>query len=458
MKFLCALVCFHTFLIADGPPSVLNLETALSLALNQNRQLLNTVDTVIRADYQVSVAYAEFELQIKPTGDVGYIGGGSAGSGVALGSGIDFSKKLARGTRISITPSFLKANERYRTNIKTVLTQPLLRGNGEEYAQANLRGAQFGSRTAYRSLYTAQCQLILRTITSLYDLLKAQKSIALNEESYKRVRRFYHAALVKSKIGLSEPMDVYRAELEMRQAEDALKASQERLLETEDALRDLLALQSDAPIQVDLLLEYTPNTFTLEQAQEIAFANRVELDQANDQLQENSRLSRIAKNRLWPELNLVINHSNVGQDQVFTETWRKKRESSWGVGFTTSSDFNPTAEKAAYEQALIAIETAQRGIDQTRANLTFEVRRVMRNLGRTQQRIELQAKQIKTAEGELRLSQLKFDRGLSNNFDLIQAEKSLSSAKLLYWNALIDHIVGEFQLLCTLGLLMEKPA
>ena len=245
----------------------------------------------------------------------------------------------------------------------------------------------------------------------------------------------------------------------MRQAEDALKNAQERLQETEDSLRDLLALPADIQINIDIPLVYTPHDIDPEEAVEMAIKNRVEIDQANDQVTENQRLSKIAKDRLWPELNLVLNYSTFGSDQVFNDSWwwRGKRESTWGVGFTTSTDFNPAAEKAAYEQSRIAIETAQRGVDQAVANITFEVKKAMRQLARTRQRIELNEKQIKTSEGELKLAQIKFDRGMANNFDLIQAEKSLRTALLTYWNSLIEHIVGEYNLQEKLGLLLEKP-
>jgi outer membrane protein len=436
---------------------VLTVEKALFLALDRNRQLLNSLDTVIKAQSSADVANAEFDFQIKPNADVGYIGGGTAGSGPAYGLGVDFSKRFAWGTRVNVNPFIIKANKMFHSNLRAIITQPLLRGLGNEFSCSYLRGTEFNLRSALRSYYTSQCQLIYRTIFSLYDLVKSHRSVTLSQESYERMKRFDQAAKLKSKMGLSDPLDIYRSEIEMRQAEDSLKASQERFQESEDAIRDLLALPPDIPLFVDIPMEYNPNNIEFDEALQIALNNRIELDQANDQVTENTRLSKLAKNRLWPELNLTLNYSNLAQDQVFTETWRKRRESTWGVGFTTSTDFNPVAEKASYEQSLLAIEISNRGVEQATANITFEVKRSLRLLNRTLERIELQKKQMRTTEGELRLAQVKFDRGMGNNFDLIQAEKSFRSAQLSYWTALIDHILGEYQLRMTLGLLMEKP-
>jgi len=62
------------------------------------------------------------------------------------------------------------------------------------------------------------------------------------------------------------------------------------------------------------------------------------------------------------------------------------------------------------------------------------------------------------SEGELRLAQIKFDRGMTNNFDMIQAEKSFRGSEMNCWQAVIDHMIGEYQLLATLGLLVEKQS
>ena len=441
----------------EPAPFMLTLETAVSRALNYNRQLQNTLDNSIKAEFQLEVANSVFEWDICPNSNVGYVGGGSAGSGVACGTGIDFSKKLKCGTTFDIMPSFEKISGTYHTNMRTRITTPLLRGWGTEYTLATVLGAQYNVRSTSRGKYIAQCQLVMRTITALYELIKTYKNVLLNQESHQRMIRFYQTAKLKAQIGLAEPLDIYRAETEMRTAEDALTSAKERFQEVEDNLRDILALPPDMTIVVNLPVLHKPIQMTLDDAIETALANRIEIDQALDEVQEDRRLSRVARERLWPELNMVVNYSNCGLDQVFTETWSTKRETTWGIGFTTSSDFDPVAERAAYNQSIVAVASAIRNVDQVKANTIFEVKRVMRHLERAIEKIALQEKQIHTAKGELRLAQIKFDRGMANNFDMIQAEKALRSSELTYWNAIIEHIVAEYQILNVIGLLMEKP-
>ncbi len=441
----------------EEPCLLLTLELALSRALECNRQLINTQENYVQSHYSIELAWSEFDVQITPNSRAGYVGGGSAGSGISLGGGIDFSKKFQCGTTLSLEPSILKTKEHYNTDLRALISQPLLRGFGRDYQLSAVKGAQFRLRTAARNLYQAQIQVILRAITSLYEIIKAQKTLEISEESYQRINKYFQAAKLKEKIGLSDALDVYRAEIELHHAEDNLTGAQERLQDAEDALRNLLALPLNTRIQVDVPLVYSPNPFQEDEAIQLAIDNRSEMDQAEDQWRENYRLSSIAQKKLYPELNLVLNYSNCGRDQYFTRSCSRHRESTWGVGFSTSTDFDPKRDRIAYEQSLLGIDSAGRSIEETRANLTVEVKKALRTLHRAFKRIEVQKKQMHTAEGELHLAQIKFDHGMANNFDVIQAEKSFRSADLTYWGVLIEHIVGQYQLLAAMGSLADKP-
>lgn len=436
---------------------VLTLENAVSRALNCNRQLLGTVDTLVQAQYGIDLAKSEFNISITPNSQAGYVGGDKGKPGWTVGGGINISKKFMTGTLLSVAPSIVKIRDHYVTEIQSTLTQPLLRGLGKEYQLANLQGAQFALRTAYRNLYIAQVQLVMRTIQTLYEIVKLEKSFHLHQESYQRISQFHKAAKLKEKIGLADGLDVYRAETELRYAEDALKNTQERLEETKDTLRDLLALPLERGIEVKVPTLYTPHPVDLDKAIEIALNHRIEVEQSQDERRENERLSRLAKQNLYPELNLVLNYSNIGRAKHFTHSWTRDRENIWGVGLATSTDINPLAEQIAYEQSLLAMASASRGIEQTETTLILEVKKAVRQLERASERIHLQEEQIKTTQGELHLAKIKFDRGMTDNFNVLQAEKSLRTAQQNYWAAMIDHVIGEFQLLVAMGLLIDKP-
>ncbi len=468
--FLTCLLMFSSMFVALAsaeellPPPIspnstsFDLSSAISRALNANRQLISQLDQVVKAKYGISLAESEFEILAIPNAKSGYVGGGRDGVGLSVGGGVDFSKKFITGTRFTFTPYILKTPDRYHTDLKAVISQPLLRGFGRAYQMSHLLGAQFAARSAVRGAYIAQQQLVTRTITGLYEIVKAEKTVELYKSSHQRIFNFYAAAQWKEKIGLAEALDLYRAKIELENADDQLNSATERLQAALDSLKDLLALPLDMELNVTVPLTLSKNNLTLEEATHIGLKHRLEIEQAREQKEDVLRQSFIAKKNLWPELNLVVDYANCGSDEIFTQTcWSQNRRSTWGLGLTTSTDFNATNQRIAYDQSLIAVHAAERGIDAVMSTVSLEVRRSFRTLERNHKKIETQEKQIHTALGGLKLAELKFKRGLANNFDVIQAEKSLIAAQVGYWSSLIDSIVGEYQFLGTLGVLCDQP-
>ena len=436
---------------------VLNLEQGINLALSSDRRIGGPLAALSNAEINLELVESDFDLKITPKGDAGYVGGGDAGAGFTIGTGVELYRKFTTGTRLYFRPSFMKAAHDYRTNLQTSITQPLLRGFGRDYTLSPLYGAQFANRSACRGLYLAQIRLILQTIHGMYEIARQRAFVALEQESLERIQKFCTSTQMKEKIGLCDALDVYRAETELKRAEESLDQSQDRLQDAKDSLRDILALPLDQPLDVDVLIDWTPSSVMVEQAIDVALKNRIEIDQAEDALSESYRLNCIAKKNLDPELNLVVDYSSFRRDEILTRAWTNKRESKWGVGLTTSTDVLMLSETAAFERSILATEDAERNLQQVNDNIILEVKRAIRGLKRAQTKIANQETQIENAHKEFYLSRLKFEHGLANNFDMVQAEKNLRSAENGLVSSVIDHKVGEFRLLAVLGILADKP-
>lgn len=435
----------------------INLVSGVNLALSAKKRLGQALGTAQKADIQLTLAESDFELKVTPKGDAGFVGGGKAGGGTTIASGIEFSKRFTHGTRLVFYPSIAKIAKDYLQNLKATITQPLLRGFGKEYTLSSLYGAQFSDRTARRSLHLAQVRVILQAVQSMFEVSKQMKLVEYDTETLERLKKFCVSTEMKEKIGLCDSLDVYRAKTELKRAEDALNSSLEHLGDAKDSLRETLALPLDLPINVKVAIEYSPVDISIDEAISTALKNRIELDQVEDQLMETRRLQRIAKKNLWPELNLVIDYSNYGRDELFSNTWTNRRESKWGIGFTTSANVERVNETAAYQQSVIAVDEAGINVAQTKDNIVLEVKRTLRTLDRAVDKISVQEAQILNAQSEYHLARLKFEHGLANNFDLIQAEKNLISAQTALIGAIIEHKINEFKLLAALGTLVDKP-
>ena len=129
----------------------------------------------------------------------------------------------------------------------------------------------------------------------------------------------------------------------------------------------------------------------------------------------------------------------------------------WNVNLVTSTDFARTAEKAAYEQSLLGIRSAQRSMELQRDDIARQVKRDLRNLRRAQKQITIQEEQIINSEKQMRLAKIKFDHGLAGNFDLVEAEADLRQAETKLVSSVVNYIVGTYQIRQSLGTLLQEP-
>lgn len=434
----------------------LTLEAAINRALEANRGIRDVMDQVKGARLSLVAAESQFELKIIPAGAARITGNSDEGSADNLRVGISLQKKIDVGTDILITPNTRKTDNLYSTGVDTKIIQPLLRGFGKEYNLSGVRSAEFGTRAAQRNLYLRQVSTVLLTIGAVYDVIKQRELFKLNEASAVRLGVHFEAARAKNKIGLSNQIDVYRAGIQQKQAEENMNNAREAYRTALDNLKVLLSIPLEEEIDVEAPLSYDLLRIANEHAVNTALTNRVELDQARDNIREAGRLSRLAKHNIWPNFDVVLNYSLFDSGENFGDSIGFD-QASWNVGLVTSTDIARTVERVAYDQSLLNLQGAGRNYNLLRDEVTREVKRNFLNLRGSENSIAIREEQIKQSYGQLELAQVKFRYGLANNFDLIDAETKLQNAQTSLLSAVIDYIVGTNRLRAALGTLLERP-
>jgi outer membrane protein TolC len=183
--------------------------------------------------------------------------------------------------------------------------------------------------------------------------------------------------------------------------------------------------------------------------------NRIELDQSRDAYDESRRRSRLAKQRILPDVRLRLGYSRYGQAMDSMGDLNMS-EDTWRVMLTSSSDLMRTTEKINYQQSLYEVENARINVQTTRDEIQKQVRREMAALEKALDRIENSEKQIHEARGKRSLAEIKFNHGLADNFDVIEAETELQQARINLVATQIDYIVGRYRLRSALGTLVES--
>jgi outer membrane protein TolC len=441
----------------DAPASgvAFTLEQIVNRSLTANRGLLDARDNLSSTHYSLVAARSSFELKVFPLASA-TASGGSVNEGAGIGLGVELRKLFETGTQVSVSPTVDRIDGDYTSGIGASIRQPLLRGRQSEFVRSGVDGAEFSARTSRRAVYQTGVATVLGSIRAAYQVVRQREFLRLSEDSMRRLDGHADAARARERAGLASSIDVFRATLQNNQAREGLDAAREAYGDALDTLRIQLSLSLTAPIEVDAPLQFELVRMDEEEAVAIALENRVELVQAKDTLAESRRRSRLAEYDIQPDLDLSLSYARFDTASDFSRSLEFGQDSI-SVNLLTTSDMARTAERARYQQSLLNVSAAARNLELERDQVIRDVRGALRELQREEKRITLQEDQIRQAQGKLELAQVKFNRGLANNFDVIEAEAELRTAESNLVSAVSTYIVGTYGLRAALGTLLEKP-
>ena len=428
---------------------ILDLEKAIKIALQANRVLRGSSNNLETQKLSLFSAASEFDFRIAPSGSAG-----ATQDDESVEAGVSLTKKFQVGPNASVSPIIGRNDDSYTSEINLSLDIPLLKGFGKEINLNTVRGSEFSVRTAEKNLYLSQVNVVLSTVSAVYAIIEQRELVQLHASQVTRLKGHAEAARIKEKVGLATPMDIYRAEIRLKDAEENLTRARESLRNAKDELKVLLAMPLEVPIDVLAPFNTEPVNIGVDDAIDVALRRRVELERAEDDVQEAKRRSRVAKHNLLPQLNLVMDYARSTFSEDLGAVIRFD-EDLWRVKLVSTTDWARSSEKAAYQTSLINLKTAQLNYQVEEDNIKRQVRENLEALSKTRQRISIRNQQIKQAEGKLALAKTKFDHGLASNFDVIEAETELEQARVNLLSVQKDYIVGIYEMRAALGTLIE---
>ncbi len=429
------------------------LEHAINLALQANRNILSSGYSLQSQRLSLSSAQSEFELKIVPTANAGIGGGGSDSQNVGVGFSVQ--KKLHPGTVISTGPEINKSDDIYDTRVGISITQPLLRGYGKEVNLDSIRSAEFSLLSADRILYQTQVNTVLETVSAYYGAIKEKQNITIYETMIKRLKGHAEVARAKEQVGLATPMDTFRAEIRLKDAEDLLTRSREAFKNELDRLKTILSLPLEIELEIVDPEEVDIVEMVLENSIHTALKNRVEIEQTKAEIKETERRVQILKNKTLPELNLVIDYEQFGSSDSFKQS-TSLDENRWGISIQSTTDLFRTSEKASYRQGLLDLQTLRLQFEEKQDEIKRQVRSQLTTFREADKRINIRKDQIKHTQGKLALAEIKFAYDMADNFDVIEAETEFQTAKVNLVASKTDYAVDLYNMKAILGTLIER--
>ncbi len=433
-----------------GAPT-LSLGAAVRLALTQGFTLLDSQDAVTASRWREKAAVAEFFPSLTPLYQ--------RGEGRST-FGVDLSQRLPwTGGTVTAAGRYLTQPEAdtpfpRTTDLRLVLTQPLLRGVGPNASFFELTNARRALQGQERSLLLARQRSAVEVAAAYYAVIAQRQLLEVARQSLERTEGLKKSSEARLEVGLASKLDVFRAELQAAQARDAMVRSQASLATALERFRSRLAIPPGDPVEPEAVaLPATDDAFEpVEVLVERALAVRLELLEARDQVGDARRSASLAKQNLLPQLDLNVGVTQLGFGASFGTAWTAG-DTQWNVFLTASYPVPQASQRATRAVAELEVGQRQRAVRQRELDVEQEVRQALRELEQIRKSVELQRQSVAVADQQRRLAVLRYQRGLGSNFDVVDAESSLVTARSALVQLLTSYAVARLDLTRTTGTL-----
>jgi outer membrane protein TolC len=437
---------------AAGAPT-LSLGRAVAIALERNFGLLSQVDVLSETRYREDVAEAAFHPQFTPR----YQQGPEERRSLVL----EASQRLPwSGATLTAAGNATKVSDvdgpaSHSAALNLTLTQPLLRGFGPNATYFDLRNSRRQRIAQERTVELARQRLALEVAGAFYLVVRQRQLLEVAHGSRSRNESLKDASEARVRVGLDTKLDVLRAEVQAAQAQESEVRAETALQAALEGFRLLLGLAPGDPVEPedvvlpeDLDYEIEPTERLVERAR----ANRLELKEAVDSVDDADRAARLARQNLLPQLDLNVGMDQVGFGPSFSGAWNAA-DPRFLVSVTTSYPFERSAAQADAAVAGIALDGRKRTLLQRELDVDAEVRASVRNIDGIRKSVALQRKSVEFADQQHRLAVLRYQRGLASSLDVVQAEENLVLSRTSLVNLLTDLQVARINLLRVTGTL-----
>jgi outer membrane protein TolC len=327
-----------------------------------------------------------------------------------------------------------------------MMTQPLLRGFGPKKTQYNLTNARRNLQSSDRNLELTRQRLAVDVVASYYNILRQQGLVEVAQGALERSKELLRASEARLEVGLASKLDVFRAELQISQAEEGVISRQEALELAMDNFKFKLGFDPGDEVALEMVEpEYQPLALDIDELTRTSLMNRIEVIEERARIEDSERSFSISRQNLLPKLDLNVRYEQRGLGASLGDSF-DFQFSDVNVFLSTSYQLDQSAERASYAHAQIGLEARRRSLKQVEYNVANEVRAAARNVERVAKSILLQERNIDFAEKQRRLASLRYQRGLASNFDIIDAENNVIRAHSSYVSLLADYFVSLIEL------------
>lgn len=300
---------------------------------------------------------------------------------------------------------------------------------------------------------SSRLDLINQVTKAYYQLLLAQDSYIVMQESYKISKQYYDVVAAKFEVGRVSEYDKISAEVQMRSMSSSLVSAETGLTLAALQLKVLMGITTDISLHVTDKLENYENGLLLPS-----------IDGNEAELENNSAMRQFDLNRALLERSLKIQRTGfmptvsfllTGQYQsLYNDNW-----SVWDYDWSPSASFTLSVSIPIFKASnWTKVKTSKLQLAQledsrvnTRRQLSMAIDSYKNNMAASIAQVASNKQAIVQADKAVTIASTRYDVGRGTILELNQSEVALTQAKLTYHQSIYDYLRNKAELDYTLG-------
>ena len=301
--------------------------------------------------------------------------------------------------------------------------------------------------------YAAVEKKVVRDLkTAYYELYLVQRKILLNRENQDLMRNFTAIARKQYEVGMGKQADVLRAQTELSMLiNDGMSLLQEENT-VEAMLNSILNRPMDQPLGRIPDIEGKAGAFSFDRIRPLVLKNRPEILSMQKNIEMNQAEVQVAEKELRPDFMVRFTYKDMAE--TTEDYW------STMVGITIPlAPWSSNRYKGKIDEARINVEKSKKDLRAMENMILFEVRG---SISRVESQKNLMGLLMSTvipqAEQTLKATTASYQTGGTEFLMLLDAYKTLLTARLEYHMAVMNLMVGLSSLEQAAGLGIEELA
>ena len=297
-----------------------------------------------------------------------------------------------------------------------------------------VRATVFAARDAREMVVLAVCGAYLQVTATKERVKSAHAQLDTATALFEQTRQ-------KRAVGLVPQIDVDRSEVEKLTQQQRVISLENEVAKQKIILARMTGLppSNEYDLTDDVPFQAAPD-LAFDDALKQAFQRRTDMKAAEAQIHAAEDTLASARDQRLPSLTVNGNYGKIGTNPAQTQT------TYYGAATLNVPIWLGGRTEGEIAQAKAALAQRRAELEDTKSQVESDVRNAFLDLRAATSQVEVARRNLQVTTETLDLTRQRFDAGVTDNVEVVQAQESLTSAELDVINSIFAHNVAKLSL------------